>query len=147
MHSHRAPDGVGGRRAGPAVLAVLSSELSAIDVSLPAEILCSGGSTTTKNSKVLVVPRAVFRCSVTKQPEPIQHRNRRGSMHSWQAFQSSQDTANPLSCQYRVIQITIPFRQIVLGCLRMIQVCGPLIRRRYHLLWPVLWPAPRRSAV
>jgi len=50
-------------------------------------------------------------------------------MHSWQAFQSSQDTANPLSCQYRVIQITIPFRQIVLGCLRMIRVCGPLIRQ------------------
>ena len=58
-------------------------------------------------------------------------------------FPSSQDTANPLSCQYRVIQITIPFRQIVLGCLRMIRVCGPLIRRGYHLLWR----APRRHLV
>jgi hypothetical protein len=96
----RAPGGVGGRLAGLAVSAVLSSELSSIDVSSPAEILCSGGSTTTLNSQALAVPRAVFRCSVAKQREPTQHRSRRVQSLAITLSKPVENTSATLCCQY-----------------------------------------------
>jgi hypothetical protein len=87
------------RFAGLGVFAVLSSELSFIDVSSPAEILCSGGSTTTLNSQTLAVPHAVFRCSVAKTAR-TNTRNRRVKSPAFTLSKPVQNTSTTPCCQY-----------------------------------------------